>query len=68
MLDPLVVRANGPKQSTAQAAPFAKVLVDRIAALPAARWTSVRAQLDQLVAHPEARDDLLAELDILLHA
>lgn len=40
--------------------------IDAIAALPPARWASVRAQLDQLHAHPEMRDDVLAELLTLL--
>lgn len=40
--------------------------VDAVAALPPARWASVRAQLDQLAAHPEMRDDVLAELLTLL--
>lgn len=43
-------------------------LVDAIAALPPARWASVRAQLDQLASHPEMRNDVLAELLTLLQS
>lgn len=42
------------------------VVLDALASLPAARWVSVRAQLDQLVSHPEMRDDTLTELQALL--
>jgi hypothetical protein len=45
---------------------LAEQLVDAIAGLPTARWVSVRAQLDQLAAHPEMRDDVLPELRTLL--
>lgn len=41
-------------------------LLDAISALPPARWPSVRAQLDQLVQHPELRADIEAELQLLL--
>lgn len=41
-------------------------LLDAISALPPARWASVRAQLDQLVQHPELRADIEAELQLLL--
>lgn len=42
------------------------VLVDAIGDLPPARWTSVRAQLDSLVAHPEAKPEITQELRALL--
>ena len=35
------------------------VLLDAIAALPTARWPSVRAQLDQAAAHPDLRERVL---------
>lgn len=43
-------------------------VLDALQALPTIRWVSVRAQLDQLAAHPEARDDVAGELLALLQA
>lgn len=40
--------------------------LEAIAALPPARWASVRAQLDHLVAHPEQRAEIELELEQLL--
>lgn len=40
--------------------------LDAITALPPARWASVRAQLDQLAAHPEQRPEIELELQQLL--
>lgn len=44
------------------------VVLDALLQSPTARWASVRAQLDQLMAHPEMRDDVLGELLPLLEA
>lgn len=44
------------------------VVLDVLMAQPPARWASLRAQLDQLMQHPEMRDDVLAELQALLSA
>lgn len=52
-----------PQLKLATALPL---VIDAIAALPAARWVSVRAQLDQLAQRPEMRDDVMAELQALL--
>ena len=52
--------------STTVPADLAELLVDAVAAMPRARWTSVQAQLEQLAAHPEMRDDVLLELKALL--
>jgi len=41
-------------------------LLDRVLALPASRWASLRAQLDYLVATPQARTEVEAELRLLL--
>ena len=45
---------------------LAEQLVDLVAAMPAARWRSVRAQLDILPGAPEMRDDVVGELRALL--
>lgn len=45
---------------------LAELLVDAVAGMPRARWASVHAQLEQLAAHPEMRDDILPELRALL--
>ena len=59
----------GTPASAQQVAPdLAEQLTTAIAAMPPARWVSVRAQLDQLVAHPEMRGDVLGELQALLTA
>lgn len=42
------------------------VVLDALARLPPARAVSVRAQLDQVMGHPEMHDDTLAELLHLL--
>lgn len=42
------------------------VLLDALTTMALPRWPSVRAQLDQLVIHPESRDDVLGELLALL--
>lgn len=56
-------------QPAAPALPdLAQLIADAVATMPPARWASVRAQLDQLVAHPEMRDDVLGELRALLTA
>jgi hypothetical protein len=52
-----------PAPTIEQALP---VVLTAITALPAARWASVRAQLDQLAQHPEMRDDVATELLSLL--
>ena len=44
------------------------VVLDAISKIPPIRWPSVRAQLDQLSAHPELRDDVVAELLTMLAA
>lgn len=44
------------------------VVLEALLSLPLARWASVRAQLDQVVAHPEMRDEVLPELVALLSA
>lgn len=58
-------RASASTPDMAQALP---VVIDSLAAMPAQRWPSVRGQLDQLATHPEARDDVLDELLLLLQA
>lgn len=58
-----------PAAPPSPAAPdVAEQLVDAIAGLSPARWASVRAQLEMLAGHPEMRDDVLAELRVLLAA
>lgn len=47
---------------------LAEQLVALVAALPAARWRSIRAQLDSLAGAPEMRDDVLGEVRALLTA
>lgn len=44
------------------------VVLEAIEALPPARWVSVRAQLDQVAAKPEMRDEAKSELLELLQA
>jgi hypothetical protein len=59
--------ASAPPAATAPTPPdLAALLVDAVAAMPPARWTSVHAQLTQLAGHPEMRDDILPELRALL--
>lgn len=58
-------RTSASTPDMAQALP---VVIDSLAAMPAQRWPSVRGQLEQLAAHPEARDDVLGELLLLLQA
>ncbi len=45
---------------------LAELVVDAVASMTPTRWTSVRAQLEDLAAHPEKRDDILPELRALL--
>lgn len=52
-----------PAITLAQALPL---VLEAITRLPPARWASVRAQLDQLAAHPEMQGDVLDELLPLL--
>jgi len=60
-------RPNIGKSPTDHDLPAAlRTVLDALAALPPTRWASVRAQLDLLAAHPEMRDDVLAELRALL--
>jgi hypothetical protein len=40
--------------------------VDSMIEMPAARYASFRAQLDQVIQRPEMRDDVIAELEHLL--
>jgi len=42
------------------------VVLDSVLAAPVSRWPSLRAQLDHLVANPAARDEVVAELRLLL--
>lgn len=46
----------------------AEHLTSAVSAMSAARWVSVRAQLDTLAAQPDKRADVLAELRALLSA
>ena len=62
---PAAPRAATTAPDITQALP---VVVDSLVAMPSQRWPSLRGQFDQLAAHPEARDDVLDELLLLLQA
>lgn len=53
------------RPSLAEALP---VVLDALAVMVSSRWVSVRAQFDQVVGRPEMRDDVLAELNVLMSA
>lgn len=58
--------ATASAQQVPDLAAALAVVLEALAALPATRWVSVRAQLDQVVGRAEPQNDTLSELLLLL--
>lgn len=54
--------AAAPAHRIPSMAEVLDLITQELIDMPPARWPSIRAQLDQLVSHPEMKDDVITEL------